>query len=347
MTRRRIAVIGLGMAVTPHAKSLLDLQDRVEVVCAMSRSEQRRAAFAAKFPFPTVASIDTIVADKSISAVGVLTPPNTHLEIVERLARAGKHVLLEKPLDITTERAEALVAAGRKARVKIAVCLQHRFRAAAERLAVLLAENALGKIVACSTRIPLWRTQAYYDEPGRGVKARDGGGVLITQGIHTLDLMLSLAGPVEEVCGYAVTSAVHRMETEDLACVAVKFANGAIGTIEATTAAYPGGPALIDFIGAKGTATLAGSALHVRWHDGKSEDMGEESSGGSGADPMAFPHDHHLAVWRDFLDAIDGDRQPRVSAEEALKVHRLIDAMLEAGESGGKVKVASSASAPA
>jgi predicted dehydrogenase len=340
MTRRRIALVGLGMAVTPHAKSLVDLQDRVEVVWAMSRSEERRAAFAARFPFPTTSTLERIVEDRSISAVGVLTPPNTHLEIIERLTKSGKHVLLEKPLDITMERSRALVAAG--AGVKVAVCLQHRFRAAAERLAVILAEEGLGKIVACSTKIPLWRTQAYYDEPGRGVKARDGGGVLITQGIHTLDLMLSLAGPVEEVCGYAITSAVHRMETEDLACAAVRFKNGAVGTIEATTAAYPGGEALIDFIGTKGTACLAGTALAVRWHDGRREDLPAESSGGGGADPMAFPHDHHLAVWRDFLDAIDHNREPRVSAQEALKVHRLIDAMLEAGGAGGKVKVANS-----
>lgn len=339
MTRRRIALVGLGMAVTPHAKSLVDLQDAVDVVWAMSRSEERRAAFAAHFPFPTTGDLERIAEDRSISAVGVLTPPNTHLEIVKRLTKSGKHVLLEKPLDVTTERSEALVAAG--AGVKIAVCLQHRFRKAAERLGAILAAGSLGEIAGCSTKIPLWRTQGYYDQPGRGVKARDGGGVLITQGIHTLDLMLSLAGPVEEVCGYAVTSAVHRMETEDLACAAVRFKNGAIGTVEATTAAYPGGEALIQFIGTKGTALLAGTALSVQWHDGRREDIAAESFGG-GADPMAFPHDHHRAVWRDFLDAIDHDREPRVSAREALKVHRLIDAMLEAGNTGGKVKVADS-----
>ena len=166
--------------------------------------------------------------------------------------------------------------------------------------------------------------------------------MLITQGIHTLDLMLSLAGPVEEVCGYAVTSAVHRMETEDLACAAVRFKNGAVGTIEATTAAYPGGEALIDFIGTKGTASLAGTALQCGGTTADARTCPEESSGGGGADPMAFPHDHHLAVWRDFLDAIDHNREPRVSAREALKVHRLIDAMLEAGDAGGKVKVANS-----
>ncbi|HEY0282237.1 MAG TPA: Gfo/Idh/MocA family oxidoreductase, partial [Rhizomicrobium sp.] len=259
-----------------------------------------------------------------------------------KLAKSGKHILLEKPLEITQQRSQALVAAGAAAGVKIAVCLQHRFRAAAERLGALLAEGSLGKIVACSTRIPLWRPQAYYDEPGRGTKARDGGGVLISQGIHTLDLMLSLAGPVDEVCGYAVTSAVHRMETEDLACAAMRFANGAIGTIEASTAAYSGGEALIDFTGTKGSAVLAGTALSVQWHDGRREDMAAESFGGGGADPMAFPHHHHLAVWRDFLDAIDGNKEPRVSAKEALKVHKLIDALLAAGASDRKIKVANS-----
>ncbi|MBU6296788.1 MAG: Gfo/Idh/MocA family oxidoreductase [Alphaproteobacteria bacterium] len=344
MTRRRIALIGLGMAVMPHAKSLIDLKGRAEVVWATSRSEKRRANFAARFPFPVTADIDAIIADNSISAVGLLTPPNSHLELVERLARSGKHVLIEKPLDITTARSEALVDAGEKARVKVAVCLQHRFKPAAERLAAILAAQELGKIVYCSTRIPLWRPQAYYDEPGRGAKARDGGGVLITQGIHTLDLMLSLAGPIDEVCGYATTSAVHQMETEDLACAAVRYRSGAIGIVEATTAAYPGGVERIDFIGTKGTASLAGTALTVLRHDGAHEEMTPDASaGGAGADPMAFPHDYHLGVWRDFLDAIDENREPRVSAREALKVHRFVDALLAAAESDGKVKTAAGA----
>lgn len=340
MTRHRIAIVGLGMAVTPHAKSLLDLQDRADVVLAMSPSEARRAQFAAKFPFPTTGSLDDILADTSITAVGLLTPPNTHLELVERLAKAGKHVLLEKPLDITTARALALAEAGRRAGITIGVCLQHRFKVAAERLQMILADRRLGEMVSCSTKIPLWRPQSYYDEPGRGAKARDGGGVLITQGIHTLDLMLSLAGRIEEVCGYALTSAVHRMETEDLACVAVCYANGAIGTIEATTAAYPGSAERIEFIGTKGTAVLSGYALSTRYHDGTTDDVvPAAAAGGTGADPMDFPHDLHLAVWRDFLDAVDRRRAPRIPAEEALKVHRLVDAILQAAETDGKVRV--------
>jgi len=219
--------------------------------------------------------------------------------------------------------------------------LQHRFKPAAERLAVILREGGLGDIVSCSTSIRLWRPQSYYDEPGRGTRARDGGGVLLTQGIHTLDLMLSLAGPIVEVCGYARTSAVHRMETEDLVCAAVRYRSGAVGVIDATTAAFPGEPERIQLIGTKGTAALAGTALSVAWHDGRREEMAADASaGGTGADPMAFPRDYHLGVWRDFLDAIDAGRSPRVSGAEALAVHRLIDALLSASTSDSKLALA-------
>ena len=340
MPRHRIAIVGLGMAVTPHAKSLLDLQDRAEVACAMSPTAARRAAFATRFPFPTADNLDHILADRSIGVAGVLTPPNTHLEIASALARAGKHVLLEKPLDVSTARAEQLVAACRDAGVTLGVVLQHRFKPAAERLAAILRDRALGEIVNCSTSIRLWRPQSYYDEPGRGTKARDGGGVLLTQGIHTLDLMLSLAGPIAEVSGYAQTTPVHRMETEDLVCAAVRFASGAIGVIDATTAAYPGGPERIELIGTKGAASLIGTALDVQYLDGRCEQLSADASpGGTGADPMAVPHDYHLGVWRDFLDALDQGQPPRISGAEALKVHRLIDALLEAGTSGRKVDV--------
>ena len=336
----RIALIGLGMAVTPHAKSLIDLAAKAEVVAAMSRSEERRAAFAAKFPFPTTSDLDALAADPSIDAVGILTPPNAHLELVEKFAAAGKHILLEKPLDITPARSEAIVAAGEKAGITIAVMLQHRFKPAAEKLAALLKSGKLGRIVSCSTRIPWWRPQSYYDEPGRGTYARDGGGVLISQAIHTLDLMLSLAGPITDVAGFTATTAVHRMESEDYAAVAVRYENGALGVIEATTAYYPGDAEKIEFIGTNGTAVLSGYGFSARFMDGSEERFAPPlDSMGGGADPMAFPHDLHLAVWEDFLDAIAEHRAPRVTAREALKVHRLIDAIIAAGKSGTMVKV--------
>jgi UDP-N-acetyl-2-amino-2-deoxyglucuronate dehydrogenase len=340
MTQHRIAIIGLGMAVTPHAKSLVDLRDRVEVAYAFSPSEARRRDFAAKYDFPQSGDLDAILADTSIGAVLILTPPNTHRDLVRRCAAAGKHILLEKPLEISTPRALELIAAAHDARVTLGVVLQHRFRPAGMKLTEIMRSGALGDIVGCSTSIKLWRPQSYYDQPGRGTKARDGGGVLLTQGIHTLDLMLSLAGDVEEVCGYATTTRVHRMETEDLVCAAARFANGAFGTIEATTAAFPGFPERIELVGTRGTAMLAGTELNVQFHDGKTVEMApDKSAGGTGADPMAFPHDYHRAVLADFLDAIEQNRAPKVSGEEALRVHRLIDALLASGESGKAVKV--------
>ncbi|GAA0554744.1 putative dehydrogenase [Rhizomicrobium palustre] len=341
----RVALIGLGMAVTPHAKSLIDLG--ADVALAYAPSAARRAQFATKFPFPTTDDLGAILSDPNITAVGILTPPNTHLELVEQVAAAGKHILLEKPLDVSTTRAKAVVEAGKKAGVTIAVMLQHRFKPAAEKLSEILASGRLGKIVSCSTRIPWWRPQSYYDEPGRGTLARDGGGVLITQGIHVLDLMLSLAGPVAEVCGFTATTALHQMETEDYAASAVRYQNGALGVIEATTAFYPGAAERIEFIGTKGTAVLSGYGYSLQLMDGTSEvfeppiaTMGA-TTGGT-ADPMAFPHDLHQAAWADFFGAIATGRPPRVSAEEALKVHHLIDAMLDAGKSDKKVRVANS-----
>ncbi len=229
MPRHRLALIGLGMAVTPHARSLVDLASRVEVAATFSPSHARRSAFAEKFPFPTSSDLEAILADRSIGMVAILTPPNTHADLVLRAARAGKHVLLEKPLEVTTRLAIELVQACDKAGVTLGVMLQHRFRPAAQKLAAMLRAGDLGAIVGCSTSIRVWRPQSYYDQPGRGTKARDGGGVLLTQGIHTLDLMLSLAGPIEEVTGYATTTPVHRMETEDMVCAAARFANGALG----------------------------------------------------------------------------------------------------------------------
>lgn len=340
--KTRIAIVGLGMAVTPHAKGLLDLGDSVEVVHAFSPSPARRDAFAARYPFPMCDSLDAILDDPSVEAVAVLSPANTHRDIALRCAAAGKHVLMEKPLDVTTAKAVEMVEACRAAGVKLGVVLQHRFRPAGMRLAELLKAGELGAIAGCSTTIRLWRPQqGYYDEPGRGSFARDGGGVLISQGIHTLDLMLSLAGPVEQVTGYATTTPIHRMETEDMVCAAARFANGAFGVIDATTAAYPGFPERIELTCECGTAALVGTSLLVQFHDGRKVEIEpDRSAGGTGADPMAFPHDYHRAVMADFVDAIRSSRDPKVTGEEALRVHRLIDALIATGASGQPVTVA-------
>jgi UDP-N-acetyl-2-amino-2-deoxyglucuronate dehydrogenase len=324
----RVGIVGLGMAVTPHAKSLLDLKDRAHVAYAFSPSAERRRKFAERYAFPQCDRLETILEDRSVGAVLVLTPPNTHLEIVERCAAAGKHVLLEKPLETSTEKAERLVQACKN--VKLGVVLQHRFRPAAEKLRELLPE--LGNLVSASATIPNWRPQSYYDQPGRGTRWRDGGGVLLTQAIHTLDLFLSYTGEPAEVKSFFATTPVHRMETEDLAVAAVRFRNGALGTVHATTTAYPGFPERIELIGTGGTAQLEGTSLKLQVQDKPVFSFSSESgAGGTGADPMAFPHDWHRGVLADFLDSIQKNREPRVSGAEALKVHRFIDRILQSG----------------
>lgn len=340
MKKHRVALVGLGMAVKPHAESLVDLADRVEVAWAFSPSQDRRAAFAGQWPFPIAESFEQILADDSVDAVMLLTPPNTHLELASACASAGKHVLLEKPLEISTERAEALVAACWAANVKLGVVLQHRFRPSGLRLAELLADDRLGRLVGVDVVVDNWRPQTYYDQPGRGTRARDGGGVLITQAIHTLDLMISLTGLPAEVTAYAATSPVHRMETEDIVAAAVFFEGGAIGTISATTTAYPGFPERISLIGELGTAHLVGTTLEVAYHDGTSLREGEDGDGGgTGADPMAFSNDYHREILADFLFCLESGRDPKVSGEEALRVHYLIDALLASAETGRPVAV--------
>lgn len=341
MAQHRIGLIGLGMAVTPHAKSLMDLSDRVQVAGAFARGAARRQAFAERFPFPVVDGLEALLADRTVDAVMILTPPDTHLDLVRRCAAAGKHILLEKPLEVTTARAEQLVAACREAGVTLGLVLQHRFRPAALRFAAMQREGAIGALVAASASIRLWRPQSYYDEPGRGTLARDGGGVLITQGIHTLDLLQSLAGPVAEVTGYALTSAVHRMETEDLACAALRFESGALGTLEATTAAFPGFPERIEITGTAASASLTGVDLRVEHQDGRVTELRPGGGGGTGADPMAFPHDYHRSVLADFLDALDHRRAPAASGAEALRVHYLVDALLESARTGRPCRVRS------
>jgi UDP-N-acetyl-2-amino-2-deoxyglucuronate dehydrogenase len=337
---KKIGIVGLGMASAPHARSLQDLKERVEVKAAFSPSAERRKAFADAYGFPVADNLDAVFADPSIDAVLLLTPPNTHLDLIRQASLAGKHVLLEKPLEISLESAEELVAVAERSGRKLGIVLQHRFRPVSAALAGLIREGRLGDIVSASARLYNWRPQGYYDQPGRGTKARDGGGVLLTQAIHTLDLMISLAGLPVEVTGYAVTSPVHSMKTEDLAFAAMKFANGGLGSIGATTAAYPGIPDAIDVIGTKGMARIEGARMIAHFHDGTEKTVDDGAlGGGAGADPMAFPHQHHRAVIEDFLEAIERDRDPAVTGREALKVHRLIAAILRSSETGERAKV--------
>jgi UDP-N-acetyl-2-amino-2-deoxyglucuronate dehydrogenase len=339
MTRHRIAIIGLGMALKPHLRSLEELADRVEIAACYTPSAERRRAFTATHPHPVADDLDAILRDRSIGSVLILTPPNTHLDLVERSAEAGKHVLLEKPLDISVERARRAVAAMERAGRIFGIVLQHRFRAVARRLSGLVASGELGRLVSGSAAIRWWRAPEYFAQPGRGMKARDGGGVLLTQAIHTLDLFQSLTGPIAKVASFAATSPLRRIDTEDMVGAAITFADGAVGTIDATTVAYPGFPERIELACEEATAVLSAETLDVFFRDGRHLREGGTPSNSGGADPMAFSHEAHKALITDFFDALDRKRSPRIDGREALKVQVLIEALLRSAAEGRAVEV--------
>ena len=327
-----VAVIGLGNALQPHARALVDLKDRVRVVWAAASSQARLNDVEQRYGFPVTTDVARAIADPAVDAVMVLTPANAHLPIAEAAFGAGKHLLCEKPLEVTVARGEALVAAGRKAKRRLGICLQHRFRAASQRLRAVLEAGALGEVQAATLMVPWWRPQSYYDEPGRGVLARDGGGVLITQAIHSIDLFRWLVGIERIEAALVRTTSLHRMETEDYASALVRLGNGAPGTIIATVAAYPGSPELMHVIGSKGTARLDGGDLRLAFIDGQEEVLADSSGTGSGAGVMAFSHEAHRAVLTDFLDAIEQDCDPAIPGEEALATQRVIDAIMDSGK---------------
>jgi predicted dehydrogenase len=258
-------------------------------------------------------------------------------------------VLLEKPVEANAARATAIVAACEQAGVRLAIVFQHRFRPAALELAKLVHGGKLGKLLSASASIRWWRSPEYYGgregdprtsgtQPGRGTLARDGGGVLLTQAIHTLDLLLHLVGPVQEVMAFVDTSPLRAIDTEDIVAASVRYANGASGVIDATTVTYPGYPERIEIAGTAGSVVLEVETLTVHYMNGERFQLAGASAGGGGADPMAFSHDHHRRVLTEFLDAIDGRREPVNSGRSALHVQRLIDALLASGKLGAPVR---------
>jgi len=337
--KMRIAVIGAGVASPPHFKSLHDLSDVVEVAWVWGRDAQRVASA----ELPTGATITTrledVLADTSVGAALVLTPPQSHLQIVEQLAAAGKHVLVEKPLELTLAQSEQLVATCERHGVQLAVMLQHRASPAALHLSHMLRAGELGELLSASAAIRWWRPQSYYDQPGRGTLARDGGGVLMTQAIHTLDLLMHLTGLPARVTGLVGTR-LHRMETEDTAGALLQWGHGAIGVVDATTAAYPGYPERIALNFTTGTATLEAGALRVERPGAAPLLVGQAQASGAGANLMGFDHAGHRAVLQDFLQAIAQQRTPLTSGRSALAVHRLIDAIVRSSREGTPVALA-------
>jgi len=340
MTERLgLAVVGLGMAAKPHALALKDLEDLIDVRGCYARSAEARAAFCNTYGLPEARDVNALAHDPSVDAVLVITPPNARQDLIALFAGQKKHILTEKPLERTMQAAEGLVDLCAASDVFLGVVFQHRFRAASQILAKMLHDGDLGAIRVVRAEVPWWRDQSYYDEPGRGSYARDGGGVLISQAIHTLDLMLSMTGPVANVQALCATTPFHRMEAEDFAAGAMEFENGAVGAIFASTASFPGDAESLSFDCDKGSALLKSGVLTVNWRDGRVEVFGDEAATGGGADPMAFPYDWHKSLIADFAVSVRAGRPPGCTGAEALHVHRLIAAIEASSREGKKQQV--------
>ena len=341
----RIALIGLGMVADAYARAVAASGGAVSLGAVFSRHAEARAAFADRVARLTGSrpstpnSVEEIAADPDIDAVVLATPPSVRLKPVRTLAGSGKALLIEKPLGRTAAEARRVVDAGAEAGVSLGVMLQHRARPAGLALKARLDAGEFGTPALVRIDVPWWREQSYYDEPGRGTHARDGGGVMITQAIHTMDLALWLAGPVRSVQGQASTSALHAMEAEDVVTAGLVFESGAAGGLLATTAAFPGAPESVAIHCERASLRLAGGVASIDWHEAgrEGERLGEASATGSGADPMDFPHDWHLAVLSDFARALRDSRPPMIPGAEALPVHRLIDAIALSSREGRRV----------
>ena len=328
-----IALVGIGPGAVPHLQSLFDLRDTVELRHAVTR----RPALANLGPFhgqlTPSADLRAALADPLVQAVIVATPPASHLELATQVLAAGKHLLLEKPLDVSLSRAQAIVDLAQAYDRRLGVVLQHRFRPGALALQDALASGRLGTVQAASVRVPWWRPQSYYDQAGRGTLARDGGGVLLTQAIHSLDLFRALVGVRSVLAAQVITTGLHQMETEDYASALLTLANGAPGQLLATTAMRPGRPECIEVIGSLGSAVLEGGSLQIDFVDGQTLQLKAEGGTGSGANIMDFSHEPHRDLLTDFMDSITQKRAPRVNGADTLKTHVLIDELLRMGAS--------------
>ncbi|MBA8879578.1 Gfo/Idh/MocA family protein [Phyllobacterium myrsinacearum] len=341
-----IALVGLGMVASTHVRAIAALAPEIQLKTVCGRNPQRTAQFADDAaailgyrPDPQI-SIEAIANDPAIDFVIIATPPNARIEMARALAAGGKSILMEKPIERTLANAKAIVDLCAIHNVKLGIVFQHRVREASLQLRAKLDAGAFGPVRIVEITVPWWREQSYYDAPGRGTFSRDGGGVLISQAIHSLDLALSLAGPVRKVQAMAKTSQFHTMEAEDYVTAGLEFDSGAIGSLVASTASFPGAGETITLHCEKASVRLLAGQLTVHWRSGAVEVFGEDGGTGGGADPMAFTHAWHQAIIRDFADAVATDSAPLVSGHAGLAVHALIDALVTSAKTERSVTLA-------
>jgi predicted dehydrogenase len=295
-----------------------------------------------------------VLVDPEIDAVTICTPSGTHADLGIAALEAGKHVVVEKPMDADLTQARRLRDAATRTGRTLAVISQHRFDPATRTAAAVVAAGGLGRMTLVEASVPWWRPQSYYDaDAWRGTRAGDGGGALINQAIHTVDLMLALAGPVTRVQAVAATLA-HDIEVEDVVCATLTFTDGAIGTLSASTAVRPGRPARLALHGDGGVLVIEGDAivLDERADGGHGAvtppTVDALRVAGAGSTAVAPEAARAVAQWgrshaeqlADLVAAIREGRAPEVDAEQGLRALALVDAVYRAARTGVAVDLA-------
>lgn len=341
------AVVGLGMG-KHHCRSIDEGKgSRLAAVCDLD--EERLAQMTDKFGCKGYTSFYDLLRDDEVEVINIATPSGTHAEFGLKVVDAGKHIIVEKPADINTERIDALAKAGQARGVKIGCIFQSRLEPLNARIYDTIQSGRLGKLIGLHGHLPWYRAQSYFDGPHgewKGTWSLDGGGSLMNQGVHTVDLLQWFGGGVKSVMGmFDVYN--HDIESEDQAVALVRFKNGALGTIYTTTCCFPGYDQRITIYGSKGSILKTATEL-LAWNiqDEEGEEEGKEmmrifgpkdESLGISSDPLALGADGHTLIVEDMVQAIREDREPMIGLASARNAVEVINAIFESGRTRAEV----------
>ena len=336
-----VGLIGAGTISRTHGRAASELPD-VKVAAVVGTNREKTAALAAGHGAAAYGSLDEVLRHRPMDAVLIGSPSGVHADEAIAAARAGLHVLCEKPLDVTTERVDAMVAAADKAGVRLGVMFQDRTKPDLRRLKSLIDSGGLGRPLLVSARVRWWRPPEYYaSSRWRGTWALDGGGALMNQGVHTVDLMLWLLGDVRRVTARTATT-LHKIEVEDTALALLEFASGAIGTLEATTTAYPGYPRRLELVGTEGTVTvendrIVSADLRTPLEGGVTTGAGDSNKLGS--THLVTDASGHRALIEDFLRAVETGGKPVCDGRDGRRSVELVQAVYRSSREAAPVNL--------
>jgi len=326
-------IVGAGVIAGTHAEAI-SMVPEARLVAVSDSSPESARRFAQGQPGCTAEpSLDTLLARDDIDVISVCTPSGLHAAIGMQAARAGKHLVIEKPIDVTLEAADALIDAATTAGVQVTVISQHRFDPGVIELRDLIGAGALGELLLGHASTKWYRPQAYYDSAAwRGTWELDGGS-LMNQGIHYVDLLLASLGPVDEVTAISATQ-VHQIEVEDTALALLRLRSGALGTLVSSTCVYPGFAQRLEVTGTGGTVVIEDGEIVSR-HDRTAA----PATSTEGAATPAIGQAAHVAQLADFLAAIQDDRPPAVTAEDGRAALEVVLAVYESSRLGRTIRL--------